>query len=162
MLRFTDVTGLAGSAAVIAAIALAIPWRGRPSPARDALLLAVAIAAAATPFGALSASGALRGVTGDFSITTLILVLRALGAPLFGWRAIGHRDRRALLVFVAAGGLFLYPLALGIGSFDPYRLGYANPWLMGALLVVALTTWLGRLHLTTFCVALAVLAYSVG
>jgi hypothetical protein len=162
MLGFTDATGLAGSGAAIVAASMAAS-RGRDlTPGRRALVLGGATVVALTPLGALPPAGYLRSLTGDLSITTLVLLLRVLCRPVDGWGPVEDKERVALQVLVAVAGLGLYPLALGIGTFDPYRLGYANPWLMGTLLLVALTTWLWRLHLATSCIALAVLAYSVG
>ena len=73
-------------------------------------------------------------------------------------------DRRArfvLLAFVSATALFLYPMALGLGLFDPYRLGYGSPWLMGTLFAAALAAWFSRLDLIATCLALATLAWTV-
>jgi hypothetical protein len=63
---------------------------------------------------------------------------------------------------VAAGGLLLYPLTLGLGAWDPYRLGYGDPWFLGALLVVALHSLVVDRGLVTFVVALAVLGWAAG
>ena len=70
--------------------------------------------------------------------------------------------RFALLAAVAAAALALYPMALGLGLFDPYRLGYGSPWLLGGLFAVALAAWLGRVEVLAVCIALATLAWSVG
>jgi hypothetical protein len=162
MLAFTDATGLAGSATAIVAASLVVPVRGGLTPGRRAFVLAGVAVVALTPFGGLSPAGYLRGLTGDLSITTLALLLRVLCGHVFRSAPVEEKDQVVLQVLVAVAGLVLYPLALGIGTFDPYRLGYASPWLMGTLLLVVLTTWLRGLHLATWCIALAALAYSVG
>jgi len=56
----------------------------------------------------------------------------------------------------------LYPMALGLGLFDPYRLGYGSSWFLGILLLLSLAAWFWRLYLAALSVALAVLAWSVG
>src|SRR4030042_465895 len=63
--------------------------------------------------------------------------LRGPPGPAVGGAAVDARSRLALQILVATGGLVLYPLALGLGRFDPYRLGYANPWFLGGLLALA-------------------------
>ena len=58
-----------------------------------------------------------------------------LARPIFS-----QRDWDAGWIFGAIGGVLLYPLALGIGSVDPYEWG----WRFSPLFVVAgaLTVWL--------------------
>ena len=69
---------------------------------RVAAMLAAGLAVF-VPVGELSVAGYVRGVTGDVSITTLILAGAACMAQLTGRALIGPRDRRALLWLVAAG-----------------------------------------------------------
>ncbi len=77
-----------------------------------------------------------------------------------GW---GNAHSKYTLFFIIAlAALGLYPMALGIGYFDPYRLGYGNPWFMGGLLLLALAACFRRLPLVALVIALAVLAWGVG
>ena len=62
---------------------------------------------------------------------------------------------------IAVAALGLYPMALGIGYSDPYRLGYGNPWFMGGLLLLSLACF-RRLKVAALAIALAVLAWGVG
>jgi hypothetical protein len=158
----TDLAGLAGAAAAIAAVLLRLPGIARLRRAHPGPLLLAALVAALVPLGTLPAAGYLRGIVGDLSITTVLLLLRGLLRPVLGGEAIDARSRVALQVLVAAGGLVLYPPALGLGPIDPYRLGYANAWLLVGLLVLALGAGLCRLTLVTWCLALAVLAWALG
>jgi hypothetical protein len=114
------------------------------------------------PLGALPAAGYLRGIAGDLSVTTMLLLVRGLLRPVLGWAAIDARSRLALQILVAASGLALYPMAFGLGPFDPYRLGYANPWFLAGLLALAVAAGLRRLTLVTWCLALAVLGWALG
>jgi hypothetical protein len=61
-----------------------------------------------------------------------------------------RRELSAIAAFVLGGAVFLYPMALGLTSFDPYALGYSarvRPLLLG-LAPVALVAWMrGRLFL---------------
>ncbi len=157
----TDLNGLAGAAVVITAVVVAA---GRAIGLRRSLLAplaAVSTVLALVPIGALPLAGSLRGVVGDLSLTTLVLILSGLQRHLRG-EPVDGRSTLALQCLVAVGGLSLYPLALGLGAWDPYRLGYGDPWFLAALLAVALTTLLLDLPLVTFCLALGVLAWALG
>ena len=160
----TDATGLAGSAAVIVAASLLLTTRVRgltPGP-RALVLGGVAVVVALLPLGTLSLAAYLRGLTGDLSITTLVLLLRAIVRQFDASSAADERERVALQSLLAVAAVALYPLALGLGKFDPYRLGYASPWMMSALLLLALATWVLRLPLVVWCLSLATLAYATG
>jgi hypothetical protein len=158
----TDLTGLAGVATATAAALLGLPWIARLRRAHPLPILLAALVAALVPLGELPAAGYLRGIVGDLSITTVLLLLRSLLRPVFGWAEIDARSRLALQILVATCGLVLYPLALGLGPFSFYPLGYANPWFLGGLLTLAVVAGLLRLTLVTWCLALAVLVWAIG
>jgi hypothetical protein len=158
----TDLAGLLGVAAATATVLLRLPWFARLRRARPGPVLLAAVVAALIPLGLLPAAGYVRGIVGDLSITTVLLLLRGLFRPVLGWAAIEARSRLALQVLVAAAGLVLYPPALGLGPFDPYRLGYGSPWFLGGLLTLALLAGLRRLTPVAWCLALAVLAWAIG
>lgn len=161
MPRPTDLIGLAGAAVVITAVVVAA---GRMLGLRRsglAVLAGASAIAALVPIGALPVAGLLRGVVGDLSLTTLVLLLRGLARDIRG----GDRaDPRTTLTFqglVVFAGVVLYPLALGLGAWDPYRLGYGGPWFLATLLAVALAALLLDTPLVTFCTALGVLAWGL-
>jgi hypothetical protein len=162
MPTLTDLTGLAGATAALAAVFLALPGVSRLRQAHPVVLLLVSVAVALAPVAALPAAGYARGIVGDLSLTTLLLLLRSLLRPVCGWGPVETRIRVALQVLVALGGLALYPPALGLGGLDPYHLGYASLGLLTALFLVAMVAWLLGLPLVAACVALAVLAWAVG
>ena len=157
----TDLNGLAGAAVVIAAVVVAA---GRTVGLRRphlALLGGVSAVVALLPIGALPLAGLLRGVVGDLSLTTLVLLLSSLHRHVRGGEPIDARSTFALQLLAAIGGLVLYPMALGLGAWDPYRLGYGDTWFLAALLAVALTALLLDLPLVTFGIALGVLAWTL-
>ena len=161
MLRFTDATGLFSAGVVCVAAVSAVPGLARVRKSYLALVLAASAILAWMPLPTLPVAGYVRGLLGDLSTTTDLLLLCSLSRLLFGW-GIDARNRLALQILVAVGGLLLYPLSLGLDMSDPYRLGYGNPWFLIALLGVALAGWSLRLHVVSASVAAAVLAWGVG
>jgi hypothetical protein len=162
MPRPTDLVGLAGAAVVVAAVVVAA---GRALGLRRsglAVLTGASAIAALVPIGALPVAGLLRGVVGDLSLTTLVLLLRGLARDIRGGDPDDPRTTLTLQGLVAVAGVVLYPLALGLGAWDPYRLGYGEPWFLATLLAVALTALVLDTPLVTFCTALGVLAWGLG
>jgi len=160
-LRLTDATGLGGIAVAVSALLVIGFGRAWSRSVRWWVGGGLAGLLVLVPIGSLPAAGYLRGFTGDLSVTTVVVVLSALAAR-GGARSERRRsDRLALKVCLGAVALLLYPLALGAGPFDPYRLGYDSPWLLGAWWVVALAAWFFRRPLLAGCVAAAMLAWAV-
>ena len=103
-----------------------------------------------------------RGISSDLSITLVLLACLGLCRRLLGLRAIGQRERSALFAVIAVAALFLYPLALGWGDWDAYRLGWGAPGMWVALLALSLVCWLRGLRLLPVLVAMALLAWTAG
>ena len=81
-------------------------------------------------------------------------------APQLGASSLGSVDEwRFVFRLVATGGLFLYPMALGLGPFDPYTLGFASTGLLAVLALFASLAWWRRYHVCLGAIVLAVLAY---
>ena len=158
MIAFTDVTGLAGSALAVAALALQLPPLKRLASRSRVIAAAAVMLVSLIPLGALPLAGYLRGAIGDLSIPSLLLLANFIARDV--WRA--PAGKTSLLALIALAALLFYPLALGVGSFDPYRLGYGHDGLLAALLLLALAAaWL-RVYWVAVAVALAVLAWSAG
>jgi hypothetical protein len=160
MPRLADLAGLAGA---IVAIVAVVSWLAHAAGLRGgrlvALLGATALVALA-PVGALPLAGYLRGVVGDLSLTTLIVLLRGILRP-GPHGPFDARNTFSVQLCVATAGLALYPSALGLGPVDSYRLGY-GPWALGVLFAVAVAAIFFNLPLVTSCVGLGVLAWVVG
>lgn len=162
MIAFTDITGLASSAI---ALAVAITWlsgMARLGKTLRLLLTAAAVIAVLIPLGGLPLAAYLRGAIGDLSIPSLLLLLLGMASMLFGWRQPDVQSRMALQILIVLAAAGVYPLALGIGLFDPYRLGYGSSWFLAFLLLLALAAWFWRLYWVALSVALAVLAWGAG
>lgn len=162
MPNFTDLTGLAGVASVSTAAFMLLPGIASIAKPRLAVLLGAVFVLMLIPFSELPLAAYLRGATGDLSITTLMLLCCALARPWFGCGASDTRDRRALWLLVALAAVAIYPMALGVGAFDPYRLGYGDPQFIAALLMAAMAAWFWQLPLIAVCIAFAILAWTVG
>jgi len=145
----------------LAVVATGLRLQRFPVSARIAVMLAGAFAVFAT-FGELSAAAYVRGVTGDLSMTTLVLAGAACVAQFTRGTVIEPRDFRVLFWLVAAAAAFLYPFALGWTRFDPYALGYGSIEFVTALLLVTLAAWHFRRNVVVLIVVAAALAYCVG
>ncbi|HEY0666201.1 MAG TPA: hypothetical protein VGD24_09055 [Gallionella sp.] len=162
MPHFTDLTGLVGVAVAMTTALPQLPRIARlPQPAL-AKLLGAFFVLTLIPLGTLPLAGYVRGATGDLSITTQVLLWCALLRPWVTFDSGWIASRRALLLLAALAALFLYPMALGIGMFDPYRMGYGALLFVLALLSLALAAWFFGSRLVTLCIALATLAWALG
>ena len=162
MIHFTDMTGLASSAVAMVAALFMLPGVARLPKPYPTMLAGMAVLVALIPFGGLQLAAYVRGIIGDLSITSLILLVISILRPLFCWRRADMTPILVLPVLIALAAVVLYPMALGLGLLDPYRWGYGNPWFMGMLLVLALAACFRQFHTVAFCIALAVFAWSVG
>ncbi len=160
MPNFTDLTGLASVASAIAACLLSFSGIARLTKSHWAMLLGAVFVLSLIPFGTMPLAAYVRGITGDLSITTLVLLWCALLKP---WCSVPTGNNRfTLLILIAFAALTLYPMALGIGAYDPYRLGYGDPLFIAALLLLALLAWFWKFSMIALCVAFATLAWAVG
>ena len=162
MPHLTDITGLASVASATAASVLLLPGIAKLARPRLALLPGAVFVLMLIPFGGMPLAAYVRGVTGDLSITTMVLLWCALLRPWCGGVAVVARHRLALLILIAFAALALYPMALGVGAYDPYRLGYGTPQFVVVLLLLALVAWFRKSALIALCIALATLAWAFG
>jgi len=158
----TDMSGLAGIA--LAVFALLLRQRrvqALPRLQRAAALLA-ALLVLLVPVAGLSLAGLLRGFTGDLSMFTLLFLLLAIARTVSGCALVLDENRARAVQAIAIAALLFYPLVLGLGAFDPYRLGYGSLWLMLPLLGFAAWAALRHSILLALGIALAVAAWSIG
>ncbi len=158
----TDLTGLIGITLAIFALLVRVPRVQAFPPLQRAAVLGAAIVLVSIPLWGLSLSGLVRGITGDLSIATLVLLALALLRTLSGRTLVDDANRQLMLRAIAIIAVAFYPLSLGFSAFDPYRLGYGNLWFM--LILLALAIWSVLRYSTFFalCIALAVVAWSAG
>lgn len=103
-----------------------------------------------------------RGISSDLSMSLVALGCLGLSHRLFRVPVMARQERMALNVSIAVAALFLYPLALGWGNWDAYRLGWGTWELWSILLTLSLVFWTKGLRTVPLLIGLAVLAWSVG
>jgi hypothetical protein len=158
----TDLTGLFGMTLAIVTLLVRLPRVKALPLLRRAGVLAAATIVVSIPLMGVSLAGFVRGMTGDLSITTLVLLALALARSFAGRVLVEEHNRIAMLQAVLIAAVLFYPFALGLSMFDPYRLGYGNLWFMVALLGLAAWSSLRYSTLFALCIALSVAAWSAG
>lgn len=144
------------SALVGASVLVARSAKGLFSGTLSWVSAAAAFAACGVVVDGVPIAGYVRGHLGDLSVTTVMLLLISFYGP------IASRQRRAVSVSVLVAAASLYPMALGLGMFDPYRLGYAPVALLGVVSGVAVFARLRGLDVLLLCVLGAVGGYALG
>jgi hypothetical protein len=167
-MSFTDWTGLSGLALVWMLLALRLPLATRLNQPKRWLFVLAAYGVVLLPIFGLSLAGFLRGMVGDLSVPTVLLLVAALVArlrQLAGGEARAwwdQRERFSLYVFISVLALLLYPFALGLGMLDPYRSGFGGIGLLVMLALLSLWSMRRGLYLLPLVCSLAVLAWSMG
>lgn len=155
----TDMTGLVGIAFAVAVLLVRLLGAKYLSRATGFMLVGILMVIALLPvIQGLSLAGYLRGYLGDLSITTWVL----LGIILLGKSKSLVSQRHDVLILVAMTALIFYPLALGLGLFDPYRLGFGHIGFILGLLLLSLWCVYQQKNLIVWSICLALFAWTVG
>lgn len=162
MISIGTTAALLGHALLLTVVAARLLRRFKLAPWARVAVVVTTCAFALSPIGDLPVAGYLRGAFGDLSITTLCLLSVGIASFIHGRTLIAPNQRDAVTTFALATAAVLYPLALGIGYFDPYALGYSTLPFTAALFVIALIAWYARLYVLTVCIALAATAHAHG
>jgi len=94
-----------------------------------------------------------RGVVGDLSIVTMLLL----------WTSLLPKNKPAPFAFkfaLALIAIIFYPLALGFGMMDPYAWGYGSIAFFIAVLFFALVCGLANWSKGVWIIAIAILAWA--
>ena len=160
MPHLTDLTGLFGIASVIVALLSCLP-RGTSLPKKPlSIFLTAVFLVLLIPFGDIPLAGYARGMVGDLSITSVVLAWLVLSQP---FRAANDEKNRAhLLMLIATVAVIFYPMTLGVTLIDPYRLGYSDVLFVSIVLLIAIAAWFRKSYLLASCLALTVIAWSLG
>ena len=140
---------------------LLLPLRGRSRGLQLGVLLAL-LALGFVPVQGLPLVAYPRALAPEVSIVTLMALGWATLLRLNLVRPLPDNQRTALLAMFGALGLFLYPAAWGLGTFDSYHQGFGPRALLVVLgLVALLMLYLGH-WLAMSMLALATLAFGLG
>ncbi len=167
MPRLTDAFALLGISVVLCAGLLGLLNVGRRVDERAMwvkVLTAFCFVLLWIPSGASSIPvvAYVRGVTGDLSISFVMLAVWRMCQLALNWRAIPNREQTAMMSALAVAALYLYPLALGWGDWDAYRPGWGSWGMLLVLLVLCAVCWLKSLWALPALVVMSLLAWSFG
>jgi hypothetical protein len=113
------------------------------------------------PFAAIGApwnlpfAAYIRGVTGDLSILSLLLIVFTWS----GWNSFRIASITPILIAVVA--ILFYPFALGLTFFDPYAWGYHSSVFAGTILLVAAIYFFAKHSWEALMLSIAVIAWSI-
>ena len=113
------------------------------------------------PVNGLTVAQWLRSVVGDLSVITFVILLNILLGRLKFINIINKLDLTVLLSGIALVGVVFYPLALGLGTLDPYRFGYAPVGLSVLLALLSAASWLRGLRDLAVVLVLPLLAFNL-
>ena len=101
----------------------------------------------------LPLSGYVRGVTGELSVVTMLLL----------WGSILNKEKKTPLGFkvpLAVIAIAFYPLALGFGMVDPYAWGYGSIALLIAVILFAIGCGLAGWMKGVWIISFAIMAWA--
>ncbi len=164
MLPFTDFTALLGITVVVCAAVWQAQAYGFGAPSRRPWIILPTIALLLIPVGPalLPVAAYIRGISSDLSfmlVMLAVLKMRQLGG---GSALITRREKAWLSGAVLVAALGLYPLALGWGAWDAYRLGWASMAMLLALLSLCGLAWYAHMRVLALMVAFCLLAWVAG
>jgi len=90
------------------------------------------------PVGGLPLARWLVGINANFSFPLVAVVFNKAWEHASGSRLFDRQASMASWVFGLYSGLVLYPMALGLGGFDPYAFGWGFSWLFIILAMVTI------------------------
>jgi len=162
----TDFVALAGIAMVASAVCLRVPGLtsgsdGRAN-AKGRWLVGICLVVMCLPVGPpqLPVAAYVRGLTSDFSVSLVIWAALGLATRLSGLTAFDRREWQAVFYGVGVAALFLYPLALGWGDWDAYRLGWGSAAMWAGLAILCVVCWFAGLRLLPLLIGVAVLSWT--
>jgi hypothetical protein len=94
-----------------------------------------------------------RGVTGDLSIVTMLLLWGGL-------LPFAHKTPLGFKIALACIAIIFYPLALGLGMLDPYAWGYGSLGLLIAVIIFAVLCGVAGWTKGVWILSLAMIAWA--
>lgn len=139
-----DLFGNLGYVLLISGIALYALQGMKRRPGVRWTILLLCVGGSLSPIGGLAITGYVRGVCGDLSVVTQILLGCIVIHHAGGHRLLDAQDRQALFMTIAPAGLVLYATAGRYWQFDAYVWGFDGTAIVLILLPVSLWLWRRR------------------
>lgn len=114
----------------------------------------------AIPVNQLSLVSYPRGYHGDFSFSTVVLLVACLSHQVSGRRLIASKHMAPLSVAVAAIAIVFYPSSLGAAPFNLYNLGYQTEGMLLVMAILSLIASATRCYLCALLLIVAALGHS--
>ena len=164
MLPFTDFTALLGITVVLCAGMWRAQVRGFGAPSRRWWIMVPGVALLLVPVGPalLPVVAYIRGISSDLSAMLVLLAVLKMWQLGGGRALITRREQTWLSGAVLVAALGLYPLALGWGPWDAYRLGWGSMGMLLALLSLCGVAWYAHMRILALLVAFCLLAWVAG
>ena len=162
MMPYSSIFGLAANAFIATSIVVGLAPIGRLSFRQRVFIALLVLAAMFAPIDGLVIAGYVRGLIGDPSMTTLVLVACILVRKVTGRELFARSDLGATMLLTFALGIFLFPMAMGLGPYDPYRLGFGSWPLTIALLLLTLAAASRGFVSPVLCMVLGMGMYAAG
>jgi hypothetical protein len=86
----------------------------------------------------------LIGIDANFSFPLMAIVFNKVWEHASGSRLLDSEASMVSWVFGITAGIALYPMALGLGGFDPYALGWGFSWLFASMGILTIALLLIR------------------
>lgn len=164
-MSLSTIIGIGGHALLLSACILRLACALNLRKNYSHTLAITFLIAALIPIGTLSAAQVTRGIFGDLSITSIILLGYFLILPM-----TSREVSRQLFALVVIAGVMFYPAALGLGMIDPYQWGYLNTYrgievpmiFLASLVALLLAAGAMKNSLIMLCITMALGAYMLG
>ena len=153
-------TGLSIVLLCVAWASLLLPLARLPLAVRLILIVGITLLLM-LPLDGDPAWYAVRGIFGDNSITAVLFYIAFILQQNFSWQLCRPDELALLRRLLAVTALLLYPFALGLTGLDSYSLGYANPWLLAILFIMALLLWWRTYYFLAISLTASVAAWSL-
>jgi len=139
---------------------LALP-SARMSTSRRAALLAGLLVLALVPINGMMPAIYVRSVIDDLALTTMGALLLGTAVRMGWMRRPAEAQLTVLLWIFLAMTVLLYPAALGLTYFDPYRIGFSPRILLALIGALSLTLLWRRHYIATALLSVATLAFTL-
>ncbi len=148
------------STTTIMATATLSLWRKMPHTSWRGAALLCLFMVSFLPVNGLPVAGYIRGVLGELSLCSVVLLTLYLHRQLHQTRQQPIMPASAWAI-IAVLGLVYYPLSLGLGMVDPYQWGFQPVLLVLFILLVASILWLRNQSALALALLLALFGYQL-